>query len=167
MENWFFDHFFSYFQGFRRLLANFSPLTFSLLRFGGGDFPAGVEFRRVGGGGEFPPPPMSTSGVEPSSGGQKLKSILRKHMHNIFWTHWQQFTLSLDLGMCPCPVRALCLKKNNSEWGFRHENSMEWACKGCAKWTFSIHMNMAMMFMRMNGGDDVCEWWLDVRKRGE
>ena len=27
MENWFFDHLFSYFLGFGRLLANFSPLT--------------------------------------------------------------------------------------------------------------------------------------------
>ena len=40
--------FFSHFLGFRGLLENFSPFTFPLVRLGG-IFPAGVEFRRLGG----------------------------------------------------------------------------------------------------------------------
>ena len=66
MENVFFSPFFSYFQGFRRLLANFSP--FIHFPFAVGDFPAGVEFRRVGGR-EFPPVPrVRVCGAPPPQG---------------------------------------------------------------------------------------------------
>ena len=47
--------FFSYFLGFRRLLANFSPFTFSLLRFGLGNFSGWCGIQAGWGGGRVPP----------------------------------------------------------------------------------------------------------------
>ena len=74
MDNWFFDYFFSCFLGCRRLLANFSPFTFSLLRLGGGViFPAGVEFRRVGAG-ESPPCQCLAHFPRPFCGSEKKHS---------------------------------------------------------------------------------------------
>ena len=96
MENWFFDHFFSNFLGFRMMLKIFGLLIFTFS--GLEDFPAGVDIRRLGRGG---------ASLSPSSAKDKVwvQCHLGKRRENEDETHLATEHLKWTAAVCTCALR--------------------------------------------------------------